>query len=394
MSSRPEPGHVPCTLMLLGSGELGKELAVVAQGIGLRVVAVDRYAHAPAMQVADVAEVLSMLDGAALEGVIRTHDPDFVVPELEAIRTEKLEEMEASGFTVVPSARATGITMSREAMRRIAADDLEIRTPAYTFADSEDELRQACDELGYPCVVKPGMSSSGRGQSVVSGPARVDHAWAYAREGARGDVPRVIVEELVDFHTEITLLTVRERGGSIRFVEPIGHRQERGQLQEAWMPSGLPEAQVVEAKEMARRVVDRLGGAGVFGAEFFVTNDEVIFTEVSPHPHDTGLVTLIGQDLSQFELHLRAILGLPIPGIRYHGPAAVAVIPARGEGKVKAYEGVDRALRVETAQLRLFGKPTAHPHRRMGIALAGGETVDEARARALEAAARVEVVLE
>jgi phosphoribosylglycinamide formyltransferase 2 len=382
----------PRSILLLGSGELGKELAISAQRMGIRVVAVDRYSGAPAMQVAHASEVVSMLDGAALEGVIRTHRPDLVVPEVEAIRTEKLLELEAEGFRVIPTAEAARLTMNREAIRTVAAQELGIRTPAYAFADSEAELQAACDALGYPCVVKPAMSSSGKGQSVVPGPSRVEYAWAYAQEGGRGDESRVIVEEFVDFHTEITLLTVREWDGRTTFVAPIGHRQERGDYQESWMPVELPPAHLAEAQEMARKVTERLGGAGLFGVEFFITEGSVIFSELSPRPHDTGMVTLVSQDLSEFDLHLRAITGLPIPTIRYFGPAASAVILADRDGEVAGYAGMERALQVETAQLRLFGKPTAHPFRRMGVALASGSTVVEARARALEAASRVEVL--
>ena len=384
--------RLPASILLLGSGELGKELAISAQRLGIRVVAVDRYAGAPAMQVAHASEVISMLDGAALEGVIRSHRPDLVVPEVEAIRTEKLLELEREGFRIIPTAEAARMTMNREAIRKVAAEELGLRTPAYAFADSEAELLAACDDIGYPCVVKPAMSSSGKGQSVVSGPSRVEYAWAFAREGGRGDESRVIVEEFVDFHTEITLLTVREWSGRTTFVEAIGHRQERGDYQESWMPVALPPEQVEEAREMARKVTDRMGGAGLFGVEFFITEESVVFSELSPRPHDTGMVTLISQDLSEFDLHLRAICGLPIPSIRYLGPSASAVILADRDGEVQGYAGVNRALQVETAQLRLFGKPKAHSFRRMGVALASGESVMEARARALEAASRVEVV--
>jgi phosphoribosylglycinamide formyltransferase 2 len=387
------PQHrLPRSILLLGSGELGKELAISAQRLGIRVVAVDRYEGAPAMQVAHASEVVSMLDGAALEGVIRTHRPDLVVPEVEAIRTEKLEELEKDGFRVIPTAEATRLTMNREAIRRVAAEELGLRTPAYAFADSEEELRAACDRLGYPCVVKPIMSSSGKGQSVVPGPSRIPYAWEYAEEGGRGDVRRVIVEEFVDFQSEITLLTVREWGGRTTFVHPIGHRQERGDYQESWIPAEVPPPQLGEAQAMARTVTERLGGAGIFGVEFFLTRDAVYFSELSPRPHDTGLVTLVSQDLSEFDLHLRAIAGLPIPSIRYHGPSASAVILADREGEVVGFSGVDRALQVETSQIRLFGKPRARPFRRLGVSLAAGSSVVEARARALEAASRVDVL--
>lgn len=395
MSPNPDatPVHLPATLLLLGSGELGKEVAIAAQRLGLRVVACDHYAGAPAMQVADAAEVFSMLDGDALEEVIRRHAPDFVVPEVEAIRTERLRALEAEGFRIIPTAEATWMTMDREAIRQIAAEELGLRTARFAFAETEEELLAACDALGYPCVVKPVMSSSGKGQSVVTGPTRVETAWRAAQEGGRGDQHRVIVEEFIHFHTEITLLTIRERGGTTRFVEPIAHRQERGDYQESWMPAGLAPEMVIEAERMARVVTERLGGTGLFGVEFFITEDEVIFSELSPRPHDTGMVTMISQDLSQFDLHVRAMLGLPIPILSYAGPSASAVILADREGPVTGYGGVDRALEVETSQIRLFGKPRAWPFRRMGVVLARGETVAEARARALEAASRVEVTV-
>lgn len=393
-SSPPsDPGAVslPATLLLLGSGELGKEVAIEAQRLGLRVVAADRYAGAPAMQVADAHEVFPMLDGDALEAVVRRHAPDFIVPEVEAIRTEKLRELEGEGFRVVPTAEAAWMTMDREAIRRVASDELGLRTARFAFAESASEVLAACDTVGYPAVVKPVMSSSGKGQSVVPGPSRVEDAWIRALEGRRGDQTRVIVEEFIPFHTEITLLTIRERAGTTRFVEPIAHRQVDGDYRESWMPAGLAPEVVAKAEAMARTITDRLGGAGIYGVEFFVTDEEIIFSELSPRPHDTGMVTMISQDLSQFELHLRAILGLPIPILSYAGPSASAVILADREGPVVGYEGVDRALEVETAQVRLFGKPRAWPFRRMGVALARGETVAEARARALEAASRVEV---
>ncbi len=388
---KPSSPILPKSLLLLGSGELGKEVAIAAQRLGLHVIACDRYAGAPAMQVADAFEVFSMLDGDALEAAVRKHAPDLIVPEVEAIRTGKLRELEAEGFQVIPTAEAAWMTMDREAIRRLAAEELGLSTAAFTFADDPASLQAACDAIGYPCVVKPVMSSSGKGQSTVSGPSKVGEAWTRALEGRRGDQARVIVESFVPFHTEITLLTIREREGTVRFVEPIAHRQERGDYRESWMPAGLPAEVVAEAERMARAVVGRLGGCGIFGVEFFITDDGVFFSELSPRPHDTGLVTMISQDLSQFELHLRAILGLPIPILAYAGPSASAVILADREGPVLGYDGVDRALEVETAQLRIFGKPRAWPFRRMGVALARGASVAEARTRALEAAARVEV---
>lgn len=389
----------PRTILLLGAGELGKELAIAAQQMGVRVVAVDRYDDAPAMQVAHAREVVSMLDATAVEGAIRTHRPDLVIPELKRIRTERLAVLEDEGFRVVPSVEATRLTMDRERIRRLAAEELGLKTAAYAFADSEEELVDACDDLGYPCVVKPIMSYSGRGQSVVLGPARVERAWAYAREeeaggeGA-GDEGRVIVEEFIEIDHEFTLLVVREHDGAIRFIDPVGHRQEQGDYQESWMPAEVSELHAEKAREMALVLTDRLGGAGLYGAEFFAVDDDVLFSAVSPGPHESGLVTLVSQDLSQFELHLRAALGLPVPAVRYHGPSAAAVIPARSHGRVAGYEGLDRALLIESARVRIFGKPMAHPRRRMGVTLASGDTVEEARARALEAAARIEVRVE
>jgi phosphoribosylglycinamide formyltransferase 2 len=382
---------LPKTLLLLGSGELGKEVAIAAQRLGVRVVAADRYAGAPAMQVAHVAEVFSMLDGDALEAVIRRHAPDFVVPEVEAIRTERLRELEADGVRVIPTAEAAWMTMNREAIRDLAARELGLRTAPFTYAESLDELQRGCDAMGYPCVVKPVMSSSGKGQSVVSGPSQVDEAWERALEGGRGDQMRVIIEGFVSFHTEITLLTVREWDGTTHFLPPIAHRQEQGDYRESWMPAGLDEAVVRKAETMARTVTDRLGGAGIFGVEFFITDDEVVFSELSPRPHDTGMVTLISHAHHQFELHLRAILGLPIPAPEYRGPAASAVILAGESGRVTGYTGVREALQVESVDLRIFGKEDAWPFRRMGVVLARGATVTEARTRALEAASRITI---
>ena len=391
----PSP-TLPSTILLLGAGELGRELAIAAHNLGIRVVAVDRYDRAPAMQVAHESEVLSLLDGAALRRVVERVQPDYIIPEMEAIRTETLEELEAEGIPVAPSAEATTLTLNREAIRRTVAQDLEIRTPVFAVADSPEELRRACDEVvGYPCVVKSLFTSSGRGQSVVTGAARLELAWTFAvEETPPGSPQRVLVEEFIDFRDEITLLAVRERDGRATFLEPIGHRQEMGDYRESWMPAAMEPGELEEAKEVAQRILERLPGPGVFGFEFYLTDSEVVFSELSARPHDTGLVTLCSQDPNQFELHLRALLGLPIPGIRYRTPAASAVILARGDGNVLRYEGVERAFQVETAQIRLFGKPNAYPLRRMGVALANADSVDEARARALEAAGRVDVRLD
>lgn len=386
MSTRPE---LPRSLLVLGSGELGKELVSAAQSLGLHVTALDRYDGAPAMQVADDRVVVDMDDPDAVLAAIRSRKPDHVVLELDSVRLDRLRELEEDGIRVVPSGEAVALATDREALRRCADTELELRVPRYTFAESVSELGAACDRIGYPCVVKAIRSISGRGQSTITGPARLEQAWHFATEGDDG--ARVIVEERIDFQAEVTILAVREQDGHTHFIRPIAHRQEQGSYRESWIPFALPEPLLARAHDMAERITTRLGGVGVFGVEFFVTDDAVIFSEVSPGPHDTGLVTLVSQDLSQFELHLRAMLGLPIPAIRYLGPSASAVILARGDGRVRGYDGLDRALLVESAQVRLFGKPDAHPLRRMGVALASGDGVAEARARALEAASRVDV---
>jgi phosphoribosylglycinamide formyltransferase 2 len=387
------PIDLPKTLLLLGSGELGKEVAIAAQRLGLRVIAADRYPGAPAMQVAHASEVFPMLDGDALEEAIRRHSPDFVVPEVEAIRTERLRELEAAGVCVIPTAEAAWMTMNREAIRDLAAGELGLRTAPYAYATSLTELRDACESLGYPCVVKPVMSSSGKGQSVVSGPALVDGAWSRALEGGRGDQLRVIVEGFVSFHTEITLLTLREWDGTTHFLPAIAHRQEQGDYRESWLPAGLEPSAIQQAQAMARAVTDRLGGAGIFGVEFFITDKDVVFSELSPRPHDTGMVTMISHDYSQFDLHVRAILGLPIPPVEARGASASAVILATESGTVVGYTGIREALQVEGVDLRIFGKEQAWPFRRMGVALARGVSVHEARTRALEAASRIDVVV-
>ncbi|MBI3542202.1 MAG: formate-dependent phosphoribosylglycinamide formyltransferase [Deltaproteobacteria bacterium] len=378
-------------IMLLGAGELGKEFTISAKRLGQHVVAVDRYAGAPAMQVADAFEVIEMLDGDALARVVEKHRPDLIVPEIEAIRTEKLREFEKQGITVVPTAEAAHLTMNRDAIREVAAKELKLRTARYFYAESEAELLAASRKIGFPVVVKPVMSSSGKGQSVARKDADVATSWAYALEGMRGDKKRVIVEELIPFELEITLLTVRTRDGRTLFVSPIGHRQERGDYQESWMPARMRPAQLKAAQRMAKKVTARLGGAGLFGVEFFVTKKEVIFSELSPRPHDTGMVTLISQDLSEFDLHARAVLGLPIPVINYRGPAASAVVLAEGELPAVSYRGVDKALALKNVDVRIFGKPTARKHRRMGVALATAKSVEKARQLATKAASLVKV---
>ena len=381
-------------ILLLGSGELGKEFVIAAKRLGCEVIACDSYANAPAMQVADAAEVFSMLDADALRAAIAKHKPDFIVPEIEAIRTEVLHEFEDAGLTVVPSARAATMTMNRDRIREVAATELGLRTSKYRYAESLEEVKAGAEHTGLPCVIKPVMSSSGKGQSTVRTAEELEAAWNYAVANMRGDRRKVIVEEFVAFEYEITLLTVRTRDG-VLFCDPIGHRQERGDYQESWQPVAMADRLLADARDMAKRVVDNLGGYGIFGVEFFVTKDEVVFSELSPRPHDTGMVTLLSQNLSEFELHARAILGLPIPSIRIHGPTASAVILADRESEDFAIEGLADALRVGTpdydVDVRLFGKPTTRRNRRMGVALAAGATTDDARERALKAASAITI---
>ncbi|MBZ6379340.1 phosphoribosylglycinamide formyltransferase 2 [Pacificimonas flava] len=379
-------------LLLLGSGELGKEVVISAQRLGCHVIACDRYANAPAMQVADEAEVFSMLDGDALRAAIRKHAPDFVVPEIEAIRTEVLADLEAEGLVVVPSARAAQLTMNRDAIRDLAAGELGLTTSPYRYAESLRELEDAASEIGFPLVVKPVMSSSGKGQSTVRGPGDIAEAWAYAEDSGRGDRLRVIAEGFVDFDYEITLLTVSSAAG-ISFCPPIGHRQARGDYQESWQPAAMSAAALDQAQAMAERVVEALGGHGIFGVEFFVKGEEVIFSELSPRPHDTGMVTLVSQDLSEFDLHVRAILGLPVPPVRAVGPSASAVILAGRDSRAFSFTGLAEALSVEAdhVDVRLFGKPETRPFRRMGVALVRAGSLDEARKAAAEAAGRVRI---
>ena len=383
--------------MLLGSGELGKEVAIAAQRLGCRVIAVDRYADAPAMQVADVAEVVAMGEPEALKAVVRRHRPDVVVPEIEALAVDALAELEAEGTTVIPTARATAVTMNRDRIRDLAAQELGLRTARFAYAESAEQLAAAAAPLGWPVVVKPVMSSSGKGQSVVQGPEGIAAAWEAALAGARGSGTRVIVEEFLRFEQEITLLTVKQWSGPTLFCPPIGHIQERGDYQCSWQPAHLDWEQLAAAQSMARQVTDNLGGAGLFGVEFFVCptaegGSEVVFSELSPRPHDTGLVTLAGQNLSEFELHLRAVLGLPIPEIRSVAPAASRVILAEQACRSVAFEGLEQALATADVQVLLFGKPDARPHRRMGVALASGANLDEAQQRADQAAAAIRVV--
>jgi len=379
-------------VLLCGSGELGKEVAIELQRLGCEVIAVDRYANAPAMQVAHRSHVISMLDGAALRAVIEQEQPHYIVPEIEAIATDTLVELEAEGFTVVPTARAAKLTMNREGIRRLAAEELGLPTSPYRFADSFADYAAAVAELGFPCVVKPIMSSSGKGQSLLRGEADVQKAWDYAQEGGRAGKGRVIVEGFIDFDYEITLLTVRHSGGTT-FCAPVGHRQERGDYQESWQPQAMSPVALAESERIARAVTEALGGRGLFGVELFIKGEQVWFSEVSPRPHDTGLVTLISQDLSEFALHARAILGLPIPAIRQFGPSASAVILVEGESREVRFGNLGAALAEPDTALRLFGKPEVSGQRRMGVALARDESIEAARAKALAAARAVTVEL-
>jgi phosphoribosylglycinamide formyltransferase 2 len=383
---------LPKKFMLLGSGELGKEFVIAAQRLGNYVIAVDRYENAPAMQVADRSEVISMLSAEDLERVVAKHQPDFIIPEIEAIRTEKLLEFEQRGITVIPTAKATNYTMNRDRIRELAHQELGIRTAKYAYATTLDELIAVSQKIGFPNVVKPVMSSSGKGQSTVNSPEEVEKAWNYAIEGSRGDTQKIIVEEFIHFELEITLLTIKQWNAPTIFCPAIGHRQERGDYQESWQPVGLSEEQVKEAEAIAQKVTDALGGAGIFGVEFFVTKNEVIFSELSPRPHDTGMVTLISQNLNEFELHLRAVLGLPIPKIEQLGASASAVILAKDHSDSIFFEGVADALSESDVDIRLFGKPDSRPFRRMGVALAKGNDIQEAREKATRAANKVRIV--
>lgn len=377
-------------VLLCGSGELGKEVVIELQRLGCEVIAVDRYPNAPAMQVAHRSHVISMLDGAALRAVIEAEKPHYIVPEIEAIATDTLVELEQEGYTVIPTARAARLTMNREGIRRLAAEELGLKTSPYRFASSHSEYVEAIAAVGLPCVVKPIMSSSGKGQSTVKTEADIEKAWQYAQEGGRAGAGKVIVEGFVDFDFEITLLTVRHEAGTT-FCEPIGHRQEKGDYRESWQPQAMSPKALEQAQDIARKITDALGGRGIFGVELFVAGDEVIFSEVSPRPHDTGLVTLISQDLSEFALHARAILGLPIPAIRQHGPAASAVILVEGESTQMTYGNLQQALAEPDTQLRLFGKPEVKGSRRLGVGLALADDVDAAVAKALRVAGAVKV---
>ncbi|WP_290526188.1 formate-dependent phosphoribosylglycinamide formyltransferase [Alcanivorax sp.] len=379
-------------VMLLGSGELGREVAIELIRYGCEVIAVDRYDHAPAMQVAQRRHVINMLDGAALRQLVEQEKPALIVPEIEAIATDELVQLESEGFTVVPTARAARLTMNREGIRRLAAEELSLPTSPYRFAESLEEYQQAVAEIGLPCVVKPVMSSSGKGQSTVKTETDIQSAWDYAQSGGRAGQGRVIVEGFVDFDYEITLLTVRQRDGTT-YCSPIGHRQENGDYQESWQPQPMSDKALKASQEVAGAITEALGGLGIFGVELFIKGDQVYFSEVSPRPHDTGLVTLLSQNLSEFALHARAILGLPVPDIEQRGPSASSVLLVQGDSNQMRYRGLDQALAQPETEVRLFGKPEVKGSRRLGVALARGESIQEARDKANAASAALKVDL-
>lgn len=379
-------------VLFCGGGELGKEVVIELQRLGVEVIVVDRYENAPAMQVAHRSHTISMLDGDALRKIIETEKPDYIVPEIEAIATDTLVELESEGYNVIPTARAAQLTMNREGIRRLAAEELGIRTSPYRFASSREEFDQALNEIGIPCVVKPIMSSSGKGQSTIKRDSDIDKAWNYAQEGGRTGAGKVIIEGFVDFDYEITQLTVRHVGGT-SFCEPVGHIQVDGDYRQSWQPQKMSDAAISKARDIAEKITGALGGRGIFGVELFIKDDDVIFSEVSPRPHDTGMVTMISQDLSQFALHARAILGLPIPNIHFHGPSASSVILVQGDSDKPCFENLERALEQEDTQLRLFGKPEVRGQRRMGVVLARGDNVEEARNKALTGSGAVSIKL-
>lgn len=376
--------------VLCGSGELGKEIAIELERYGVHVVAVDKYANAPAMQVAQSSHVLSMLDGDALAEMIEKENPDLVIPEVEAIATQKLIELEKKGYTVIPTAKATYLTMNREGIRRLAAEELGIPTSRYEFAQTEDEFRAAVGRIGFPCVVKPVMSSSGHGQSVVRDESQVAEAWKISQEGGRAGGGKVIVEGFVDFDYEITLLTVRHCAGTT-FLKPVGHHQVDGDYRESWQPQGMSAAAEKKAQEIAGKITAALGGYGIFGVELFVKGEDVIFSEVSPRPHDTGMVTMISQDMSEFALHARAVLGLPIPEVRFYGPSASKAIVVEGNTTEYEFQDVDKVLEEPGVQVRFFGKPEIKGHRRVGVILATDETVEKALQKAERAYSKLKV---
>ncbi|QGX38657.1 formate-dependent phosphoribosylglycinamide formyltransferase [Permianibacter aggregans] len=377
-------------IMMLGCGELGKEVVIELQRFGCEIIAVDRYAKAPAMQVAHRSHVINMLDGAALRAVVEQEKPAFIVPEIEAIATDSLLELESEGYTVIPTARAAKLTMNREGIRRLAAEELGLPTSPYQFADDEASFRAAVKTVGMPCVVKPIMSSSGKGQSVIKAEGDIDHAWQYAQEGGRAGKGRVIVEGFVDFDYEITLLIVRSNSGT-QFCAPIGHVQVDGDYRESWQPQPMSEKALAESQHIAAKITEALGGRGIFGVELFIKGDKAIFSEVSPRPHDTGLVTLVSQELSEFALHARAILGLPIPIIRQWGPSASCAMLIEGDSQSVQFGNLAEAMKAPDTQLRLFGKPEVKGKRRMGVGLARGDSIQDARDKALNVATTVSV---
>jgi phosphoribosylglycinamide formyltransferase 2 len=379
-------------VLLCGAGELAKEVAIELQRFGCEVIAVDRYANAPAMQVAHRYHTVNMLDGGALRKVIEVENPDYIVPEIEAIATSTLIELEKEGFTIIPTAKATQLTMNREGIRRLAAEELKLPTSPYRFAENEFEYEQMVKEIGFPCLVKPVMSSSGKGQSLLRSEADIKSSWIYAQEGGRSGKGKVIIEGFVDFDYEITLLTVRHING-VSFCEPIGHRQEKGDYRESWQPQQMPEKALKQAKNIATKITEELGGRGVFGVELFVKGEQVWFSEVSPRPHDTGMVTLISQNLSEFALHARAILGLPIPIIEQYGACASSVLLVEGNSKQITFANIDKALSEPQTDLRLFGKPEVKGTRRMGVALARASTVKEAINKAIDVTKQLKITL-
>jgi phosphoribosylglycinamide formyltransferase 2 len=379
-------------VLFCGGGELGKEVVIELQRYGVEVIVVDRYADSPAMQVAHRSHVISMLDGDALRNIIETEKPDYIVPEIEAIATDTLVELEQEGFTVIPTALAAKLTMNREGIRRLAAEELGLTTSPYKFATTREEFDAAVKTVGIPCVIKPIMSSSGKGQSTIKSESDIDAAWQYAQEGGRSGAGKVIVEGFVDFDYEITQLTVRHINGT-SFCEPIGHVQVDGDYRQSWQPQAMSADAVKKARDMATKITDALGGRGIFGVELFIKGDDVIFSEVSPRPHDTGMVTMISQDLSQFALHARAILGLPVPAIRFHGPSASSVILVSGETNHAIFDNIEDALSEPDTQVRLFGKPEVTGQRRMGVALARDSSVEAATQKAIKASSRITTTL-
>ena len=377
-------------VLLCGSGELGKEVAIELQRYGCEVIAIDRYDNAPAMQVAHRSYSIDMLDEKALRSIIEKEKPNLIVPEVEAIATNVLVDLESEGFNIIPTARATSLTMNREGIRKLAAEELELQTSPYRFASNKSEFDQAIQEVGIPCVVKPIMSSSGKGQSTITAEDQIEDSWQYAQEGGRAGAGKVIVEGFVEFDYEITLLTVRHKNGT-SFCEPIGHVQSDGDYRQSWQPQPMTDDALSSAQKVAESITSALGGYGIFGVELFIKGDEVIFSEVSPRPHDTGLVTLISQDISQFALHARAILGLPIPNIMQHGPCASSVILGKGHSEEISFNGVDKALNEPDTQIRLFGKPSISGRRRLGVAVARGNSIDEAKDKAIRASEAINI---